>query len=98
MKKLLMIIGGVVVVAIIAGVAIFLFVSKTSSQLVCKSAEGNVTIMYNDTDLTGYTSGNGLSYDLEGQREVARALGIPGYLDAFESWFLENTTGSCTRK
>lgn len=47
-KKTLTIIGGIVVGLVVLGVIIFFAVSATSKKLVCKSNEGNITIMYND--------------------------------------------------
>lgn len=96
MKKVLMIIGGVVVVIIIAAVAIIYFVFSTSEKMVCESDDGNITIMYNDDSITGYTA-NGVSYDLDGQQEIAKQIGVEKYLDQFELWFTSNTTGSCKR-
>ena len=68
MKKVLMIIGGIVVGVVVLGVIIFVVVSSTSKKLVCKSNEGNITIMYNDKTITGYTA-VGLSYDLDNQKK-----------------------------
>lgn len=96
MKKILMIIGGVVVGIIVFVVAIFFIVSSTSNKLVCESNEGNITIMYNDETITGYTA-KGLSYDLDAQKEYAEKIGIDAYLDEFSTWFSSNTTGSCSK-
>ncbi len=96
MKKALMIIGGIVVGVIIIGIIIFFVVSKTSKKLVCKSNEGNITIMYNDKTLTGYTA-RGISYDLDVQKSYAEQVGIEAYLEEFSTWFSNNTTGSCTK-
>ena len=68
MKKILMIIGGFVVGIIILGVIVFSAISATSKKILCKSDEGNITIMYNDKTITGYTA-NGISYDYDGQKE-----------------------------
>ena len=96
MKKVLMIIGGIVV-GLVAIVAIAIFVtSATSEKLVCKSDMGNITIMYNDDTITGYTA-NGMSYDLDTQKEYAEQIGIEAYLDEFSTWFSTNTTGKCTK-
>ena len=56
MKKILMVIGGIVVGIVVLGVVIFGVTSLTSKKLVCKSSEGNITIMYNDKIITGYTA------------------------------------------
>ena len=79
MKKTLMIIGGFVVGIIILGVIIFSVISATSKKMVCKSDEGNITIMYNDKTITGYTA-NGISYDYDGQKEYADQDGVDAYL------------------
>ncbi len=94
MKKILTIIGGITAIAVILCVAVFFFVSKTSEKLVCKSAEGNITIMYNDNTITGYTA-VGITYDLDGQKEIAKQIGVEEYMNQFKAWFSENTTGTC---
>ena len=66
MKKVLMVIGGITVFIVLAIVIIFTVVSATSKKLVCKSKEGNITLMYNKKTITGYTAKN-ISYDMEGQ-------------------------------
>ena len=50
--------------------------------------------MYNDKTITGYTA-NGISYDLDGQKEIAEQIGIDSYITQFKQWFSTNTTGSC---
>lgn len=96
MKKILTIIGAIVVALVIIFVAIFAFTSLTSKKLVCKSNEGNITIMYNDETIKGYKATN-MSYDLDTQKQLAEQIGIENYLDQFEIWFSNNTTGSCKR-
>ncbi len=86
--------GGVCIVLL--AFIIIAFVSMTSKKLVCKSNEGNITIMYNDKKIKGYTA-SGFTYDLDGQQKYAEQVGIDAYLDEFSSWFSSNTTGSCTR-
>ena len=71
MKKFLMIIGGIFLFLVVAFIALFLIISATSKKLVCKSNEGNITIMYNDKTISGYTA-NGLSYDLDGQKSILK--------------------------
>lgn len=97
MKKILTIIGGIVVGAVVLGVIIYFIVSVTSKKLVCKSDQGNITIMYNDEKLTGYKA-SGLSYDFDGQKEIAIAIGVDAYIDEFSNWFSLNTTGTCIKK
>lgn len=64
MKKALMIIGGIAVGLIILIVLVFGITSVTSNKLVCKSEQGNITIMYNDKTIKGYTA-NGITYNLD---------------------------------
>jgi len=93
--KILAIIGGVVVGIIILFVVIFSITSASSEKLVCKSSEGNITIMYKDSGITGYTA-NGMSYDLDAQKEVAKEIGMDAYITEFDNWFKSNTSGYCT--
>jgi hypothetical protein len=95
--KILAIIGGIFVGIIVLAVVIISIVSANSNKLVCKSNEGNITIMYNDNKITGYTA-TGISYDLEQQQTYAEQVGIQSYIDEFSTWFQTNTTGSCSIK
>lgn len=96
MKKFLMILGGIFGGMIALAIIIFFVISVTSSKLVCKSDEGNITIMYNKKTLTGYKA-NGISYNLDEQKEVAEQIGVDSYLDEFSTWFQNNTTGTCSK-
>lgn len=96
MKKVLMIIGGIVVIITVLFIIMFVFTSATSKKLKCKSKEGNITLMYNDKTITGYTASN-ISYDLDGQKEIASQIGIDNYIDQFITWFETNTTGTCSK-
>lgn len=96
MKKALMIIGGIVLFFIILFVVIFSITSATSKKLVCKSDQGNITIMYNDKTITGYTA-KGISYDLDAQKEYANEIGVEAYIKEFSRFFSTKTTGSCTK-
>ena len=96
MKKTLMIIGGVVVGIIVLGIIIFSIVSLTSKKMKCKSNEGNITLMYNDKTITGYTATK-MSYDLDAQKKYAEQICVEAYLDEFAEWFKNNTTGTCER-
>ena len=93
--KVLAIIGGVVVGFIVLFIVIFSITSANSEKLVCKSDEGNITIMYNEKGITGYTA-TGMSYDLDAQKEVAKEIGMDAYITEFNSWFKSNTSGYCT--
>ena len=96
MKKVLMVIGGIVVAVAVIGIIVFVVVSLTSKKMKCTSPEGSITIMYNDKTVTGYTA-KGLTYDLDEQRKIAEQIGVEAYLDAFDTWFRTNTTGTCKR-
>lgn len=98
MKKVLMIIGGIVLGLVVIGVIIFFIVSASSKKLVCESSAGNITIMYNDKSLTGYTTLGDITYDYDQQNEYAKSVGIDNYIAEFTTWFSTNTTGSCTKK
>ena len=97
MKKFLMIIGGIFLFLVTLFIILFLIVSATSKKLVCKSNEGNITIMYNDKTISGYTA-NGLSYDLDGQKKYAEEIGIDAYIEEFSTMFSNKTAGSCSKE
>lgn len=84
---------------IVAGVvAFFVLVFKNltadANKLVCKSNEGNITIMYKNDEIIGYTVVN-MEYDLDEQKEYAKEIGIDAYILEFKEWFSSHTTGSC---
>ena len=95
MKKVLMIIGAIVLGLIALFVAVFLIVSLTSKKMKCKSDEGSITIMYRKK-INGYTAKN-ISYDMDKANEYVKEYGIDDYLDAFEEYFEANTSGTCSR-
>ena len=97
MKKFLMIIGGIFLFLVILFIILFLIISATSKKLVCKSNEGNITIMYNNKTISGYTA-NGLSYDLDGQKKYAEEIGIDAYIEEFSTMFSNKTAGSCSKE
>ena len=96
MKKFLIFLGTITLIAIIVFVVLFFVVWSTSEKLVCKSDEGNITIMYNDKTITGYTAHN-ITYDMDGQKKVAERIGIEEYIEQFKVWFESNTTGTCEK-
>lgn len=95
--KILAIIGGVVIGIIVLAFLIISIVSANSNKLICKSNEGNITIMYNDNEIVGYTA-SGMSYDLDQQKAYAKQIGVKAYLNEFSTWFSTNTTGTCETK
>ena len=94
MKKVLMIVGGLVLGLVVIGAVVIFIVTGTSKKLVCKSPEGDITIYYTDKAITGYSS-NGVSYDLDGQKAVAKQIGTAAYVEEFKDWFESASTGSC---
>ena len=91
----LAIVGGLIALFVIAILAVVLLFQSGSQQLVCKSEQGSITILYNDNSLTGYKS-NGISYDLDQQKAIAERIGVDVYIIQFNNWFTANTTGSCS--
>ena len=98
MKKVLMIIGGIVLGLIVIGVIIYFLVSATSKKLVCESSSGSVTIMYSEDTLTGYSTLGSITYDYDQQSEYAQTVGVNNYIAEFTTWFSANTDGSCIEK
>ena len=96
MKKVIIIIVAVVVgLAVLGGVAFGVIASKTK-KMVCKSNEGDITLVYNNKTIVGYTA-LGMGYDFDEQKAIAEKIGIEAYLDEFDAWFTTNTTGKCSR-
>lgn len=96
MKKILIIIGGITISVVVLFILVFSVVSANSKKMVCTSDVGNITLMYNDNGLTGYTAVN-ISYDLDAQKKYAKQVGIEAYLTEFSIWFTSNTKGVCVR-
>ena len=91
-----------IIVCIFIGIIVFAFIiisitSANSNKLICKSNEGNITIIYNNNEIVGYTA-TGMSYDLEQQKAYAKQIGVKAYLNEFSTWFSTNTTGTCKIK
>ncbi len=97
MKKVLIIIGSVLLGFVTLGCVIFAIVSLTSHKLRCTSSRGDITIMYNDEQITGYNAKN-ISYDMDGANDYVKEVGgIENYLIEFNDWFVENTSGTCEK-
>ena len=96
MGKVLKIIGIIAVVVIVLVVGLVVYTNLTSKKMKCTAPEGSITILYNDKTLTGYVVKN-MTYDLDEQRKIAEQIGVEAYLDAFDTWFRTNTTGTCKR-
>ena len=97
MKKGLLIFVGIIIGVVCLFGLLFGLVSISSKKMVCKSDEGDITIMYNDNQITGYTA-VGISYNLDEQRLLAEKIGVEEYLEQFSKWFKNNTTGTCKRE
>ncbi len=95
MKKALMIIGGIVVGLIILGGIVFFTIYVKSDKIICSSSVGNITILYNEEELTGYTTSGDLSFDFDTQNAYAETIGTKDYIQEFKVWFDENTDGTC---
>ena len=95
--KFFAIIGIIAVVAVAGAFIIITIVSANSNKLVCKSDQGNITIMYNDKEIVGYTA-TGMSYDLDEQKAYAKRIGVDAYINEFSTWFSTNTTGTCEKQ
>ena len=98
---IILIVGGVFLLGIVGIVALVLMlilnVSNNSNKLVCESKEGNITLMYDDSGIIGYTQ-MGIEYDLDGQQKYAEKVGVEAYLDEFTDWFEKNTSGTCKKE
>ncbi len=98
-SKIIWIVIGIVgsIFIIIVGILLFIVINylSASNKLVCKSKEGNITIMYNEKTIVGYTA-SGITYDLDGQKKIAEQIGISEYLEEFDQWFQKSTTGTCS--
>lgn len=97
MKKVLMFIGGFIIAIVIIVIAVFAITSMNSEKLVCESKEGNITLMYNEERINGYTA-KGITYDLDTANKTAEEVGMEKYIEAFIAWFESNTSGTCTKK
>ena len=101
-KIVLLVLGGVFLLIIIFVIALFCFLLpglfKSSHKLECKSNLGNITLMYSDKEIIGYTATGSLTYNLQEQKSIANQIGTEAYMNQFEIWFRQNTAGSCQRK
>jgi len=95
-NKVLPIIFGILMAIIVIFAIVFSFVSISGNKLVCESTEGNITISYNEEEVTGYFSTGAITYDLDEQQKVSRQIGTDRYVRDFTSWFETNTSGTCS--
>ena len=97
MWKFLKFLFAVIGAAVVALVVFLVITYFSSDKLVCKSNEGDITIMYKNGKISGYTAIN-IDYNLSEQQQVAEDIGIDEYLKQFDLWFRSNTTGTCEDK
>ena len=86
----------VFILFLIGGLIIFERVLNTS-KLVCTAKSSNITIIYNNENIVSYKA-SGMSYDLEGQQDYAKKIGIKEYIEEFSSEFATNANGKCQKK
>ena len=91
---IVIIVMAVIILPIIAIVGVMVFSYNHYDRLVCKSKEGNITLLYSEEGIVGYTA-SGITYDEEQGKAYAKKIGINSYIVEFNQWFIENTTGSC---
>lgn len=87
------------VVGIIA--VVFLIIKNAgdnNNKFVCESNKGNITLIYDNNNIIGYTTSGGITYDLDGQKKIAEQIGIEKYLEEFNNWFEKNTSGTCRKE
>ena len=94
MKKIFMFLIIFILLLIVALAAIFAIIFFSSDKYICMSSEGDITILYRDGKITGYTSKN-INYNLKQQQAVAEKIGIEAYFEEFKTWFETNTSGTC---
>ena len=80
--KILAIVSGVVVAAIILYMIISYKKSLHYYELECQSNEGHITIIYNKSKITGYSASK-ISYNLVQQQNEAQKMGIDNYISQF---------------
>ena len=98
MKKKLMIIGGIVLGVLVIVLGIYIYITSTSSRLVCKSSLGNVRLVYNDKELIRYSTTGSISYDYDVQTARVEKVGIESYIEEFTEWFETTTDGTCVKR
>ncbi len=93
-NKLIPIVFGIIYLIYYSFVFFFLNANDNMDRLECKSNEGNITIYYNDNSIVAYKA-IGFTYDLDGQADYAKEIGLDQYSVEFNKWFEENSSGTC---
>lgn len=95
-KKIIIIAVIIILVLIIVGAVIIMMTSSQSSssienrnKLVCNSEQGNLTIFYNNENLTKYEADN-LTFDIDGQNKIVDEIGVRTWIEDFSLWFRMN--------
>ena len=97
MNKKIIIIIGISIFVLISFISIIIIFKPFSNKLVCKSKHGNITLIYNKKNITGYSAKN-MTYKLDEQNKIAHQIGIEEYMKQFNEWFKNTTSGSCLYK
>ena len=95
MKKILTIILVIITVSLVCINIPFIITNFTSNKLTCKSEEGNITLIYNDTIAYFFT--DNIYYNLDNQKAIIEKIGINNYINEFSNWFNSNTNGKCVK-
>jgi|GEM_PF-3684986 len=95
-KKICMIVGGIVLVAVILVVAAFSFMNATSKKIKCSTSNSSITLYYNDESLVGYEVVN-MEFDLDYAKNIVNTVGIDEYIDQFEEVLEDDYSGVCER-
>ena len=98
-NRVLVILISIFAIIISLFVASYLIISSLGlnnyDKLICESDQGNITLMYGESGVIGYSS-LGISYDFDEQKDLAEEIGINTYIEQFKLWFETETTGTCT--
>ena len=95
MKKALTIILAIITIVLVCINVPYIITTFTSNKLTCKSKEGNITLIYNDT--VEYFFTDNIYYNLDNQKAMIEKVGISNYIDYFSNWFDSNTSGKCVK-
>ncbi|MBE6140737.1 MAG: hypothetical protein E7172_04300 [Firmicutes bacterium] len=94
MKKNYQLIGSIIGIILILITIIYIFIASSRKKLVCNSANGSITIIYNSKGLKDYNSKN-INFDFEKQQKVVQDIGIENYIKEYSIWFKINEDGNC---
>lgn len=96
-KWFLVVCGAVILSVVVMVVFVLVNDGDNSKQLVCQSNEGNITLVYDNNTVVGFTAST-YTYDLLSEKERAEEMGVEKYIDEFASIFNTNTMGTCTKE